>query len=98
MGCTRFVGTLKPLNAKQTTQHVATNSGSNTGVNSIMKTTQVPIMTTDTRYPYTYAADYVRILAGYRDYDPKLSRSDASLIYSGIALALAWMTLNWLLN
>lgn len=45
-------------------------------------------MTTDTRYPYTYAADYVRSLVGYGDRGTKLSRSDASQIRSGIALAL----------
>lgn len=44
--------------------------------------------TTDTRYPYTYAADYVRSLAGYGENGTKLSRSDASRIRSGIALAL----------
>ncbi len=45
-------------------------------------------MTTDTRYPYTYAADYVRSLAGYGEHGTKLSRSDASQIRSGIAAAL----------
>jgi len=45
-------------------------------------------MTTDTRYTYTYAADYVRSLAGYGEHGTKLSRSDASQIRSGIALAL----------
>ena len=43
---------------------------------------------TDERYPYTYAADYVRSLAGYGEFCTKLSRSDASRIRSGIALAL----------
>lgn len=45
-------------------------------------------MTDDTRYPYTYAADFVRSLAGYGDQGAKLSRSDASQIRSGIALAI----------
>lgn len=44
--------------------------------------------TTDTRYPYTYAADYVRSLAGYGEHGTKLSRADASQIRSGIAKAL----------
>lgn len=44
--------------------------------------------TADTRYPYTYAADYVRGLAGYGEQGTKLSRSDASQIRSGIALAI----------
>lgn len=35
------------------------------------------------RYPYTYAADFVRSFAG-----PNLSRSDASSIWRGIATAL----------
>ena len=45
-------------------------------------------MSTDTRYPYTYAADYVRSLAGYGEHGMKLTRSDASQIRSGIAAAL----------
>ena len=45
-------------------------------------------MTADTRYPYTYAADYVRSLAGYGEHGTKLSRADASQIRGGIALAL----------
>ena len=45
-------------------------------------------MSTDSRYPYTYAADYVRSLAGHGEQGAKLSRSDASQIRSGIALAL----------
>lgn len=45
-------------------------------------------MPADTRYPYTYAADYVRSLAGYGEHGTKLSRGDASQIRSGIALAL----------
>jgi hypothetical protein len=45
-------------------------------------------MTKDNRYPYTYAADYVRGLAGYGANGIKLSRSDASQIRSGIAQAI----------
>lgn len=45
-------------------------------------------MTTDTRYPYTYAADFVRGLAGYGESGTKISRSDARQIRSGIAAAL----------
>ena len=43
---------------------------------------------TDTRYPYTYSADYIRSLAGYTDGGTKLSRSDASKIVSGISSAI----------
>lgn len=42
----------------------------------------------DTRYPYTYACDYVRSLAGFGEGGVKISRSDASTIREGIALAL----------
>lgn len=42
----------------------------------------------DTRYPYTYAADYIRSLAGYGEGGTKLSRSDSSKILSGIADAI----------
>lgn len=42
----------------------------------------------DTRYPYTYAADFIRGLAGYNESGTKLSRSDASRIRQGIAKAL----------
>lgn len=42
----------------------------------------------DTRYPYTYACDYVRSLAGFGEGGAKISRSDASTIREGIALAL----------
>lgn len=45
-------------------------------------------MKNDTRYPYTYAADFVRGLAGYGEGGTKLSRSDASQIRQGIASAL----------
>ena len=37
---------------------------------------------TDSRYPYTYAADFVRSIAGYGDSGTKLSRGDASAIRS----------------
>jgi hypothetical protein len=46
------------------------------------------MMNADSRYPYTYAADFVRSLAGFGEHGTKLSRSDASRIRSGIALAL----------
>lgn len=39
----------------------------------------------DTRYPYTYSADYIRIIGGYGDKGIRLSRSDASQIRSKIA-------------
>jgi hypothetical protein len=42
----------------------------------------------DTRYPYTYAYDYVRSLAGYTKGSTKLSRADAAQICLGIAKAL----------
>ena len=42
----------------------------------------------DGRYPYTYACDYLRSLAGYGEHGTKLSRSDASQIRSGIAAAI----------
>lgn len=46
----------------------------------------------DSRYPYTYACDFIRGLAGYAKgglrEGTKLSRSDASSIRSGIAQAL----------
>lgn len=45
-------------------------------------------MNSDSRHPYTYAADYVRILAGYGASGTKLSRADASKIRQGIATAL----------
>ena len=35
---------------------------------------------TDTRYPYTYACDLVRMIAGHEGMSTKLSRSDASQI------------------
>ena len=42
----------------------------------------------DARYPYTYACDFIRALAGYNEGGTKLSRSDASKIIEGIALAV----------
>ncbi len=42
-------------------------------------------MTKDTRYPYTYACDYIRGLCGYGESGTKISRSDASSIQNGIA-------------
>lgn len=42
----------------------------------------------DPRYPYTYACDYVRSLAGHNQDGTKISRSDASCIRGGIAKAL----------
>jgi len=42
----------------------------------------------DTRYPYTYACDFIRGLAGYEEAGTKISRSDASKIRNGIAVAL----------
>lgn len=39
----------------------------------------------DSRYPYTYACDFIRSIAGYGDGGTKLSRSDASQIRSRIA-------------
>jgi len=45
-------------------------------------------MENDTRYPYTYAADFVRGLAGYGEGGTKLSRADASQVRQGIAEAL----------
>lgn len=45
-------------------------------------------MENDSRYPYTYACDYLRGLAGYGEGGTKLSRSDASQVRQGIANAL----------
>lgn len=46
-------------------------------------------MRTDPRYPYTYASDYLRDITGKTtNGDAKLSRSDASKIREGVALAL----------
>lgn len=46
-------------------------------------------MENDTRYPYTYAADYIRSIAGHGDHgSTKLSRSDASQIRKAISVAI----------
>ncbi|EOZ4881808.1 hypothetical protein ACSETC_31125 [Pseudomonas aeruginosa] len=37
------------------------------------------------RYPYTYASDYIRNVAGYGEGGTKLSRSDASQILNSIS-------------
>lgn len=42
----------------------------------------------DTRFPYTYASDYIRSIVGYKYGDTKLSRSEASQIRTGIAKAI----------
>ena len=43
----------------------------------------------DQRYPYTYCADFIRMLAGYNDQgSTKLSRSDAAHIKAEIAKAI----------
>lgn len=47
-------------------------------------------MKEDPRYPYTYAADYIRSLAGYNKDGTKISRSDASHIRSSIAKIIGW--------
>lgn len=39
----------------------------------------------DSRYPYTYACDFIRSLVDYNEHGTKLSRSDASNIRSTIA-------------
>lgn len=41
----------------------------------------------DSRYPYTYAADLIRGVAGYGREGIKLSRADASEIINAIAIA-----------
>lgn len=45
-------------------------------------------MEIDSRYPYTYACDYLRGLAGYGEGGIKLSRADASQVRQGIADAI----------
>jgi hypothetical protein len=45
-------------------------------------------MEKDTRYPYTYAADLLRSLAGYGVCGAKIDRSDAGRIRCGIAEAI----------
>jgi hypothetical protein len=42
-------------------------------------------MNADLRFPYTYAYDYVRSIAGYNQHGTKLSRADAALIVREIA-------------
>jgi hypothetical protein len=44
---------------------------------------------TDTRYPYTYADDLIRGVAGYTSGGTKLSRSDASQIIKMVAAAMS---------
>ena len=39
----------------------------------------------DTRYPYTYACDYIRGLAGYNSNGANLSRGDASHIIGKVS-------------
>ena len=43
---------------------------------------------TDSRYPYTYSCDYIRILGPVNSEGVVLSRADASAIRKGIAQAL----------
>jgi hypothetical protein len=45
-------------------------------------------MAEDTRYPYTYACDFIRAIAGYNKGGTKLSRADASQIRTEIAKVL----------
>lgn len=45
-------------------------------------------MGTDTRYPYTYACDFIRNVVGYGENGMKLSRSEAAQIRVAIAKAL----------
>ncbi len=45
---------------------------------------------TDSRYPYTYACDYIRGICGYNEKGTKLSRSDASRIISAIEAAIGY--------
>lgn len=45
-------------------------------------------MTIDSRYPYTYACDYIRQFGGYDKGGVRLSRSDASQIRTAIAKAI----------
>lgn len=44
--------------------------------------------TEDSRYPYTYACDYLRSFGGYDSGGVKLSRSDASEIRKAVAKAI----------
>lgn len=43
---------------------------------------------TDSRYPYTYAADALRTVAGFSEGSTKISRYDASQIRAFIAKAI----------
>jgi elongation factor P hydroxylase len=45
-------------------------------------------MNKDTRYPYTYACDYLRGFGGYDSGGVRLSRADASSIRTAVAAAL----------
>lgn len=45
-------------------------------------------MNQDSRYPYTYAADAIPEIAGYKDGSTKLSRSDAAQIQLHISNTL----------
>jgi len=45
-------------------------------------------MSKDSRYPYTYACDYLRGFGGYGDGGVKMSRCDASLIRDAVAKAI----------
>ena len=51
---------------------------------TVTKGNNMTLQATDSRYPYTYSADYIRSVAGYE----KISRSDAALIVSLIATIL----------
>ena len=42
----------------------------------------------DSRHPYTYACDYIRVFGGYGSGGVKLSRSDASQIRQAVAVAI----------
>jgi hypothetical protein len=45
-------------------------------------------MKNDSRYPYTYACDFVRMKAGYGPEGLKMSRSEASIVRQEIAKAI----------
>ncbi len=45
-------------------------------------------MECDSRYPYTYSCDLLRVLAGFGDAGERLSRSDASQLRGRISEAL----------
>lgn len=48
----------------------------------------------NTRYPYTYAADFIRSLGGYDEGGIKLSRSNASQIRQSIASIIGMEDIN----